>query len=137
MVRKQRTAAMAFAVACSTAAQANTDHSAGFAISANVPEVCQLESSVLPVDVLNQTARGTVFEMCNSSRGFRVIASYRPLGDGEEVEFDYGGDIQELDSSGMSDVAQRGGPSVRNVPVAIRANGLAQNLAISLGIAAI
>lgn len=133
----RRLSVIVLAAACSTAAHANSDNSGGFALSAFVPEVCQIESSIIAVDVLDQTAHGTVFEMCNSGRGFRVIASYRTLGEGEEVEFDYGGDVRELDSSGMSDLAQHGGPVVRNVPVTIRASGLAQNLAISLGIAAI
>jgi hypothetical protein len=129
-------ACIAFA-ALPVAAHANTDASAGFRISVVVPEVCQIESSDIIVDVSNGSASGMVSEMCNSGRGFRVMASHRELAAGEQVQINYAGETRQLNSSGLSDVAYRRGPTVRNVPVTIRTDGLTQNLAISLGIAAI
>lgn len=125
------------AVAFPTAAHATTDASAGVRISLVVPEICQIESSALIVDADGVSASGTVFEMCNSGRGFRVMASHRMLIEGEQVQINYAGETRQLDSSGMSDVAYRSGPTVGNVPVTIQTNGLVQGLAISLGLAAI
>lgn len=133
----RRYIAIVAAAACPTAAHANTDALAGVRISLVVPEICQIESSTITVDVSGHMASGTVFEMCNSGRGFRVMASHRMLEAGEQVQISYAGEIRELDNSGTSDVAHRSGPTVGNVPVTIRANGLVQNLAISLGLAII
>src|SRR3546814_4114852 len=91
--------------------------SAGFRISLVVPEVCQIESSDIIVDAGSGLATGTVFEACNSGRGFRVMASHRMLADGEQVQINYAGEIRQLDNSGLSDIAYRRGPVVRNVPV--------------------
>lgn len=118
-------------------AQANSGGSAGFRISLVVPEICQIESSTMVVDASGGSASGTVFEMCNSGRGFRVMASHRALSAGEQVQINYAGEIRQLDSSGVSDVAQRVGPTVSNVPVTIQTNGLVQGIAISLGLAVI
>ncbi len=120
----------------STAAYARGEN-AGFAISANVPEVCQLETTTLTASSSTGEARGTVFEMCNSGRGFRVIASYRTLRTGEDVQLDYDGQISRLDISGYSSVVQRRGPIARRTPVAINSVGLTEPIAISFGIAAI
>src|SRR3546814_17596348 len=65
------------------------------------------------------------------------MASHRMLADGEQVQINYAGEIRQLDNSGLSDIAYRRGPVVRNVPVTIRTDGLMQSLAISMGIAAI
>lgn len=133
----RRLIVIAAAAACPAAAYASTEGTGGFPVSAYVPEVCEIESSALVVDAFGQNAYGTVFEMCNSGRGFRVLASYRALGEGEKVELDYGGDVRRLDPSGMTDVAQHTGAILRNVPVAVRTSGLQQDLAISLAFAAI
>lgn len=126
----------AIAAACSTTAHAS-DTSAGVRISAYVPEICEIDSSTLVVGAFEGTTHGTVFEMCNSGRQFRVIASYRTLGEGEKVQINYGDEVRQLDGSGMSDIAQRSGPTVRNVPIVVHTSGLEQSLAISFGIAVI
>ena len=118
----------------STTAHSNTDASTGVQISLVVPEVCQIESSSITVDASGETASGTVFEMCNSGRGFRVIASHRSLVGGEQAQISYDGEVRQLDSSGFSDVAYRNGPTLGNVPVTIQTNGLVQNLSVSLGL---
>lgn len=118
----------------STTAHGSTESSTGVQISLVVPEVCQIESSAITVDPSGQSATGTVFEMCNSGRGFRVIASHRSLSTGEQVQISYDGEVRQLDSSGLSDVAYRNGPIVGNVPVTINTSGLAQNLSVSLGL---
>ena len=112
----------------------NATTSGGVDISLVVPEVCQIESTAITVDANGASASGTVFEMCNSGRGFRVIASHRALVGGEQVEINYGGEVRQLDSSGVSDVAYRHGPVAGNVPVTIQTDGLVQNFSVSLGL---
>lgn len=123
--------AAAFIVAVS----AHAETSSGAEISLIVPEFCQIESSVVAVDTDNMSVSGTVLEMCNSGRGFRIIATHRSLVAGEKVQIKYGGEIRQLDSSGVSNVAHRYGPIARDVPVEIEANGLVQGLSVSLGLA--
>lgn len=125
------------AAAIALAAPANAETSGGADITLVVPEFCSIESSVVTLDSNGTSARGTVFEMCNSGRGFRILASHRALAAGEEVQINYGGEIRQLDSSGLSDLVQRFGPVARDVPVEIQANGLVQGLSVSLGFAAL
>lgn len=125
------------AAAFPAVAHAGTNDTAGARISLTVPEICQIDSSAITVDPSGESASGTVFEMCNSGRGFRVVASHRILEDGEQAQINYAGETRQLDSSGISDVAYRSGPVIGNIPVTIQTNGLVQNLTISLGLAAI
>lgn len=125
------------AAAFPAVAHAGTNDTAGARISLTVPEICQIDSSAITVDPSGESASGTVFEMCNSGRGFRVVASHRILEDGEQAQINYAGETRQLDSSGISDVAYRSGPVIGNIPVTIQTNGLVQNLTISLGFAAI
>ncbi len=127
------TASMALAVP----AAADAGGSAGVRISLTIPEICQIETSDIMVDANGSSASGTVFEMCNSGRGFRVMASHRSLAEGEQVQIAYAGQLHQLDRSGISEVAFRTGPTVGAVPVSIQTAGLTQNLAISLGLAVI
>ena len=120
-----------------TAAHAGADGSAGLSVSLVVPEICHIEASAMTVDAGGDSASGTVFEMCNSGRGFRVMASHHTLFEGEQAQITYAGQVHELDSSGVSDVAHRQGPVLAHVPVSIQTSGLVQNLAISLGLAVI
>src|SRR5690606_1157694 len=82
-----------------------TDASAGVRISLNVPEICQIEAPILAVDASQGSATGTVFEMCNSARAFRVMASHRELAEGEHVQVHYAGQFSKLERSGLSDIA--------------------------------
>jgi hypothetical protein len=127
--------AAAALAACPTIAHAQ-NASGGVRITVTVPEVCQIESVAL-VSNSDGVTSGTVFEMCNGGRGFRVVASHRTLASGEQVQINYAGQIRLLDSSGVSDVAQRSSPIVGTVPVTIESSGLVQSLAISLGVAVI
>jgi hypothetical protein len=117
-------------------AHADSGASAGARISLVVPEICEIEATSIIMDAAG-SASGTVFEMCNSGRGFRVIASHRSLDESEQVEINYGGQNHQLDSSGISEIAQRSGPVVGEVPLSIRATSLSQSIAITLGLAII
>lgn len=129
------------ALACACVAVPSVAHAAGgdsggFGISLTIPEVCQIDASAIVHDGSGLTS-ASVFEMCNSSHGFRVFASHRSLEEGEQVQISYDGQVKQLDASGLSEVAQRGGPTVSQVAVTIQSAGLVQGLAISLGLAVI
>jgi hypothetical protein len=130
-------AAVIVSVAHAAPAWAEDRDSIGFNISLTVPEICQIETASVLIDQPTGAAVSSVFEMCNTSRGFRVMASHRTLASGEQVQINYAGQLAELDASGISDVAARDGPVVGAVPIMVQASGLTQGIAISLGIIAI
>ncbi len=117
---------------------AASDRSAsGMQISLVVPEVCEIRAPTLAVNESDGVATGSIFEMCNSGRAFRIVASHRVLAENEEIEITYAGETRQLEESGASHVADRSGPSARAVPITVRPNRLNGSLAISLGIIAI
>ena len=85
----------------------------------------------------DNSAVASIFEVCNSGRGFRVLASHRNLAAGENVEVTYGDEKRQLSASGVSDVATRRGPTLEQVPLKIETEGLTQPLVISFGLAVI
>ncbi|MBC2778762.1 hypothetical protein [Parasphingopyxis marina] len=119
------------------AAMASPEASGGFGVSVTIPVVCDLDASAFVLDETQNLISGYVQEYCNSSRGFQVMASHRPLEAGEAVEVSYGGDVSLLDPAGISAVAFRAGPRLKAVPVSIQANGLEQQIAVSFAVTAI
>ena len=120
-----------------TPAAASDRSSSGVRISLTVPEVCEIRAPAIAVDETDGVATGSIFEMCNSGRAFRIIASHRALSDDEDVRITYAGKTRRLEASGTSHVADRSGPSARAVPIMVRPDRLNGSLAISLGIIAI
>lgn len=130
--------AMAIAlISVPSVAHATGERSGGVSISLEIPEVCHIEAPELVVDADQATATGSVLEVCNSGRGFRVLASHRTLANGENVELTYGDQTRQLDASGVSDLANRQGPTLEQVPLELKTEGLAKPLVISFGLAAI
>jgi hypothetical protein len=127
-------ACFGFAILASTVAQASSDDAASSRLQARVPLVCEIDASDLLIDQSRQQITGTVFEACNGSGQFHVMASYRRLEDGERVHIDYGGAMTSLDPSGFSNVANRAGAKCGPVPVSINSAGLASPLVISFGL---
>jgi len=120
-----------------TAAHANDGASGGFQLSLTVPEVCDVDVNGSLVVEESGMAVLEVSEFCNSRRGFQGVASHRVLEPAEQVRINYGGQINELDKSGVSSIAFRQGPSLRTVPVTVQSAGVAAPLVISLGLLAI
>ncbi len=118
-------------------AHADPQSSGGFGITLTVPMVCDLDARDFVVDEAQENVSGFVREFCNSSRGFEVLASHRPLEEGEFVEVNYGNDYTRLEKAGISSVAFRSGPRLDTVPVRIRSVGLGSQLAVSFSITAI
>lgn len=131
-VAKFSIAALAVAMLPS-AAFAEGEASGGFQISLTVPEICHLEASSVSIDEAMGQATASMFEMCNSDRGFTVLASYRTLESGEQVQVNYAGEVSQLNSSGLSEVAHRTGPFLGDVQVLVQSTGLTGGLAISFG----
>lgn len=123
--------------AWSTAASANSDGSADIGVSATVPLVCEVDSYSVVLDSTHERATGFIQEMCNGGNGFRMMATYRALDGGEQVQVDYGGQVSELGSSGLTQIAYRAGASFRTVPVTIETHGLSSSFAVSIGITAV
>lgn len=117
------------------ATPANAGSAAG-TIGASVPLVCEINASAIIVDPATSQASTSVQEMCNGSSGFRVVASYRQLQEGERVTISYAGSPVALEASGITEVAQIPGASLRIVPVQINSTGLSGGLLINLGFAA-
>ncbi len=129
----EKIAAICASLLSSGAAFASESSSGGMSISATVPEICQLDASNVILTPSDTRTVVTVFEMCNGTSGFRIIASHRDLGVEEHVQIDYGGQITDLQPSGISDIAFRYGPFVGEQQVAIETANLKQGIAISLG----
>lgn len=111
-------------------ALASPQSSGGMRITANVPEVCNIAADDF---VLNESGRvtGTVQEFCNSSTGYQIFASHRPLDISEMATVRYGTQTTALDFSGMSSVAFRSGQRFEFVPVEINAQDLDAPLAVA------
>jgi hypothetical protein len=118
----------------SGAAHAEGTASGGLGISASVPEVCELSTTSAALDHPAGATTLLVQEMCNSARGFQVVASHRPLSEEELVQLDYAGQANLLSPSGFSELAVRSGPRFEQVPVQIQSAGLRSGLVISLGL---
>ena len=132
-----RFAAVASALAFSTAAMGEAPDASGIQLSLTVPEVCHINASPLSLRPDHESATGVISEFCNANRGFQVVASHRELEGGEAIWFTYGEETRALNRSGISGISNRRGPSARQIPVAIRSEGLRQSVTISLGMAAI
>lgn len=129
-------AGLAYSVAPSSASAAASSDG-GFNISVTVPVVCDLDAENFQFDPSQNEVVGQVHEYCNSSRGFQVVASHRPLQASEIVEVGYGNQHSFLEERGLSTVAFRSGPRMSAVPVRIKASGLASQLSVAFAVTAI
>lgn len=125
------------AAICSSPVLASSQDSGGFSVSLSVPVVCDIEAADFVLDKNQNIVRGVVNEYCNSSRGFQILAGHRPLESGEQIDLDYDGTATSLDASGLSTIAFRSGARFGPVPVAIRTQGVIENLAVSFSVTAI
>jgi hypothetical protein len=129
--------AMGLASTLASPAQAAGDATGGFNISLEVPAVCDLSLPDFVVIEDQHAVTGEVQEFCNSSNGFQVIASHRPLNPDEVVEVDFDGELAQLDQGGVSSIAFRSGARFGYVPFRIDATHLESGLAVSFSLIAI
>ncbi|MEW4448952.1 hypothetical protein [Qipengyuania sp. JC766] len=106
----------------------------GFNISVSVPEYCDIRANDFKAQSDGDFVVGEVFETCNHSRGFQVLASHRSLADEEQVEVDYGGIRASLERTGLSSITFRAGPRYGAVPVKIAAKNLTEVLQVSFSL---
>jgi len=115
-----------------------SDSSSGSAeVTASIPVSCNIETRDFELRNDNSTVSGSVFEACNTNRGFQIVASHRALADGEDIRVLYGFNISQLRREGMSPIAMRSGARFGAVPVQIRAPSIDQPIAISFSMIAI
>lgn len=116
---------------------AHAEEDGGFAITMDVPVVCDLDANTFSLDRSRNMVTGTVREFCNSAIGFQVMAGHRPLQNNERVEVSYDGYASSLDASGVSIVSFRSGARSESVPVTIRTENVTEQISVSFAITAI
>ncbi len=121
----------------SSGALASDRSNGSFQVGAEIPVVCNLETESFVADEGATLVRGSMFEACNTNRGFQVIAMHRTLEDNERVSVRYGFERSDLHPTGFSYVATRSGARYGAVPVEIDARELNQPIAISFSLTAI
>lgn len=129
--------AMGLASTMASPAQAANGATGGLNISLEVPALCDLSLPDLVVLEDKDVVTGEVQEFCNTSNGFQVIASHRPLDAAEVVEVDFGGEFATLSQDGVSPIAFRSGARFGPVPFRIDATHLEGALAVSFSLIAI
>lgn len=129
--------AMGLATTIATPAQAAAGSQGGFTIALEVPAICDLSMPDFVALDGERNVTGEVLEFCNSSNGFQVIASHRPLNPEEIVEVDFGGEFARLSQGGVSSIAFRSGARFGSVPFSIDAARLDSSLAVSFSLIAI
>jgi len=112
-------------------ALANDSAEGAMRVSARVPALCMLTSATTIASEDRAVARSTIFEICNTNRGFQVVASHRPLAQGERADVTYDGLSTPLGQSGLSVVQFRQGARHGPVDVRVATEELQSPLAIS------
>ncbi len=118
-------------MATSQPAFARDNADAGMQVSARIPAMCSLSSSTTIASESQSIATSRFFESCNTNRGFQVVASYRPLVEGEQADVTYDGLSSSLEASGFSLVQFRQGARHGPVDVEVATEQLQSPLAIS------
>jgi len=103
-------------------------------LSLRVPAVCSLSADAVSVDPARASASAMIFESCNTSQGFDILAMHRPLLAGERAQVRYDGQTSELLANGMSPIQFRQGARYGAVPVELNTQGLSQGLSVSFAI---
>lgn len=109
------------------------DASASTNIRLIVPEVCNINAEQFALLESGEVI-GTVQEYCNTSTGFQIAVSHRPLYTHERALIQYGGDTTSLDQTGFSVVANRSGQRLARIAVRVNAQDLVQPLAIAFSV---
>lgn len=135
---RQATIIMAIFAGClaSAPSMAAPDAEGAGRIFARVPAVCDISADSFTLDQ-SGVVTGAVREFCNTSTGYQVLASYRPLDTGENATLKYGANTTTLDMSGTARVAFRTGQRLETVPVRIDATGLSRPLAVAFSLSAV
>lgn len=119
-----------------TPAVASSDATGSVGVTAFVPEVCDISADDFSMDATG-IVTGSVQEFCNTSTGFQVLASHRPLADSEIAAVQYGANTTLLDGSGLAVVAFRSGQRLATVPVSIDARNISSPLAVAFSLSAV
>lgn len=105
-----------------------------FAVRVVVPSYCEINSDPVVLTGGSGFQTGSVMEMCNSPDGFQVVASYRELTPGENVQLNYAGYTRQLNPTGWTPVVNRIGAKFGVRPIGVQYAALEAPLAINLTI---
>ncbi len=130
------TLATAAASAAPVSSLAATEASEAVGIRLVVPEVCNVSAQQFSISE-DGIVTGSVYEYCNTSTAFQIVASHRPLSETERASVRYGSGKTQLNVSGMAFVANRFGQRLERVAVSIEAKELVKPLAIAFSVVAI
>lgn len=120
----------------SAPALAASGDSGALGVSAIVPQACEVQAGEF-VQSENGSVSGSVLEFCNADIAYQVSASYRALGETEEVSITYGTVTEDLDHSGMALLAHRFGQRFEFVPVKIDAREISSPIAVAFNLSAV
>lgn len=118
-------------------AHASDKSSGSFQVGARIPVVCTLETQSFRAEEGASVVTGSMFEACNTNRGFQVIATHRVLDEDERVRIRYGSSTAQLHPTGFSFVTTRAGARYGMVPVRIEPQQLNQPISISFSLSAV
>jgi hypothetical protein len=103
-------------------------------VSARIPVVCTISAPQLVAQQSSEIVTGTLFESCNTNRGFLIMASHRPLEQGEAASIYYDGQRSDLEAGGLSLVQSRFGARHGPVQVSVGTESLSAPIAISFAV---
>ena len=121
-------------VCASIVAFAAPAHANSFGVSLHIPAYCELEAPPLAMSPGDSIVQGTVLESCNSTSGFEVSASYRPLDTNERAQIIYERRSTWLSREGVSAIAVRHGAKFGYRSVALQQMSLNKPLVVTLSI---
>ncbi|MEM7781247.1 MAG: hypothetical protein AAF697_12735 [Pseudomonadota bacterium] len=132
-------AAISFATAMFAVqpALASDKSSGSFQVGARIPVVCTLETGTFRAEEGATVVTGSMFEACNTNRGFQIIATHRVLEQDERIRVRYGTSSAQLHPTGFSFVTTRSGARYGRVPVRIEPQQLNQPISISFSLSAV
>lgn len=111
------------------------DASASTSIRLVVPEICNVNAQAFTIAETGEIV-GSVQEYCNTSTGYQIAVSHRPLAFSEQALLQYAGQTTRLNNSGFSIVASRSGQRFERVAVKVDARQLSQPLALAFSVVA-
>jgi hypothetical protein len=102
----------------------------------NVKEACDISADAFDLQADGRVT-GSIFEVCNTTRNYSILAVYRPLGESESISVNYNGAPRQLERSGMSVIATRFGQALRSIPVTVDATNISTPISIAFTVTSV
>lgn len=124
--------AMALAALAPAGVAQAKDGSTNTRVTASIPEVCGFSAPVLLADTSAETASAFAYEACNARRSYAITATTRLLDGGEAIALRFDGQVIDLASGGVTQVARRTGPTFMRVPISLQVQSLDAPVTVAL-----